>query len=102
MNILLDKEDSRPFWYARDVQLVIITRLPLLGKGRLLENETTSTYKDRSRNFLWCGGWDSNPRRPSPQGPKPRAGAIEPTAHLTWLWYPRAGKEPGGNWLDKA
>src|SRR5204862_374015 len=21
-----------------------------------------------------CGGWDSNPRRPSPQGPKPRAG----------------------------
>src|SRR5436853_5098604 len=23
---------------------------------------------------VWCGGWDSNPRRPSPQGPKPRAG----------------------------
>src|SRR5438093_12649848 len=23
---------------------------------------------------LWCGGWDSNPRRPSPQGPKPTAG----------------------------
>ena len=22
----------------------------------------------------WCGGWDSNPRRPSPQGPKPEAG----------------------------
>src|SRR5437762_14050946 len=22
----------------------------------------------------WWGGWDSNPRRPSPQGPKPRAG----------------------------
>src|SRR5712691_8998292 len=38
----------------------------------------------------WCGGWDSNPRRPSPQGPKPKAGSRrEPTAHLTWLWYPR-------------
>jgi hypothetical protein len=24
--------------------------------------------------FFWCGGWDSNPRRPSPQGPKPSAG----------------------------
>src|SRR5690348_16427709 len=23
---------------------------------------------------IWCGGWDSNPRRPSPQGPKPTAG----------------------------
>src|SRR5207302_6978881 len=22
----------------------------------------------------WCGGWDWNPRRPSSQGPKPRAG----------------------------
>src|SRR5207245_7121521 len=40
--------------------------------------------------FRWCGGWDSNPRRPSPQGPKPEAGAFQlPTAHLTWLWYPR-------------
>ncbi len=40
--------------------------------------------------FIWCGGWDSNPRRPSPQGPKPQAGAFQlPTAHLTWLWYPR-------------
>src|SRR5467141_1321425 len=25
-------------------------------------------------SFVWCGGWDSNPRRPSPQGPKPWTG----------------------------
>lgn len=27
---------------------------------------------------FWCGEWDSNPRRPSPQGPKPCA------FNLTW------------------
>jgi hypothetical protein len=21
--------------------------------------------------LMWCGGWDSNPRRPTPSGPKP-------------------------------
>ncbi len=29
----------------------------------------------------WCGGWDLNPRRPTPAGLKP--------APLTWLGHPR-------------
>src|SRR5205823_1863988 len=33
-----------------------------------------SRYQSGLGSAIWCGGWDSNPRRPSPQGPKPRAG----------------------------
>ncbi len=31
-------------------------------------------YKNESgdgKDFPWCGGWDLNPRRPTPSGPKP-------------------------------
>jgi len=24
-----------------------------------------------NQNFNWCGGWDLNPRRPTPVGPEP-------------------------------
>jgi hypothetical protein len=30
-----------------------------------------SYMKGDGKNFPWCGGWDLNPRRPTPSGPKP-------------------------------
>src|SRR5437762_6554017 len=39
--------------------------------GHIKTKKVLHTLQART---VWCGGWDSNPRRPSPQGPKPRAG----------------------------
>ncbi len=36
--------------------------------------QATDPRIDGSISHGWCGGWDSNPRRPSPQGPKPETG----------------------------
>src|SRR5260370_13602154 len=52
--------------------------------------------------WYWCGGWDSNPRRPSPQGPKPTAGSVHAFCPLDLaLVPPRCGPEtraePGAN-----
>jgi len=49
-----------------------------LKRSRLAFKQTIRqlaiVQRENSERFHWCGGWDSNPRRPSPQGPKPRAG----------------------------
>ncbi len=41
-----------------------------LGNGKrkaLLKMRVEEAIK----KLLWCGGWDLNPRRPTPSGPKP-------------------------------
>jgi hypothetical protein len=38
---------------------------PSIPKKRKRKHVTASP------SGLWCGGWDSNPRRPTPSGPKP-------------------------------
>ena len=41
-----------------------------LGYGRR-KTLLKLSVEEAIRRLLWCGGWDSNPRRPSPAGPKP-------------------------------
>ncbi len=38
------------------------------GKRRTL---LRLTVDEAIKRLLWCGGWDSNPRRPTPSGPQP-------------------------------
>ncbi len=37
----------------------------------LLELARRGIYSLEGLRRLWCGGWDLNPRRPTPAGPKP-------------------------------
>ncbi len=34
-------------------------------------NETMGVGKVNAEGVKWCGGWDLNPRRPTPSGPQP-------------------------------
>ncbi len=46
---------------------------PQLAYTRLVETNKTATFPQKLivRNRGWCGGWDLNPRRPTPSGPQP-------------------------------
>jgi hypothetical protein len=68
-------------------------KLVIHKKQRLSTNDTQTQTTRKSRvsgEKAWCGGWDSNPRTPVGQGPKPCAfndSYIEPS--LTRLGDPR-------------
>ena len=49
-----------------------LLRLPAEEAARLLlELARRGIYSQAELEKLWCGGWDLNPRRPTPAGPKP-------------------------------
>jgi len=68
-------------------------KMVIHNKQQLSTNATQTQEKAKSRVFFetaWCGGWDSNPRTPMGQGPKPCAfndSYVEPS--LTRLGDPR-------------
>ncbi len=41
---------------------------PLTRKKR---SKSLGSCEAIEKLLQWCGGWDSNPRRPTPSGPKP-------------------------------
>ena len=43
-------------------------------------------------NLLWCGGWDLNPRRPTPSGPKPDA--LRPCSAIPHRGFKQNGGDP--------
>ena|GEM_PF-2313026 len=57
-----------------------------LGRGRR-RTLVELSVDEAVRKLLWCGGWDSNPRRPTPAGlkPAPFDRARAPPRQLYWL-----------------
>ena len=74
----------------------------LVGAYHVVNNLTQVNYKNTPRrlailekrivelavNLLWCGGWASNPRRPTPTGlkPAPFGRARAPPHPFSFVW----------------
>ncbi len=59
-------------------------------------------YKNESgggKDFPWCGGWDLNPRRPTPSGPQPDPFGQARAPPLQWLHMPRGWALNPSLWL---
>ncbi len=82
----------------------------LLEKLNSLSPEELDQIINTLRNRQgWCGGWDLNPRRPTPSGPEPdpfdQARAPPHELYLKVVLAPGAGFEPArpftGQWVSR-
>ncbi|RLG77973.1 MAG: hypothetical protein DRO12_00845, partial [Thermoprotei archaeon] len=48
----------------------VIERVHVLLED-LIEEQLSKLIECAKNGGVWCGGWDLNPRRPTPSGPKP-------------------------------
>src|SRR5438309_8963598 len=109
MSVSIEKT-SQPFPFAKRIPLGKLpmnckeTRIgssPPLYAGSACEQQLSDsdmTAQNSPVGYRWCGGWDSNPRTPTGQGPKPCAfKRCDPSSRsLTWLGNPRNSRPASG------
>ncbi len=71
-----DRKSSRTYRYliiehydANTKRRITVFRMPVDDAIKLILRHTYTEGMVRDRS--WCGGWDLNPRRPTPSGPEP-------------------------------
>ena len=69
-------------------------RSKLIGRCDMLENlaEELEKLKQLIENH-WCGGWDLNPRRPTPSGPKPEPAKSSNLLGVEWFYPSQRASE---------
>jgi len=64
--------------------------------GRCDELEKIAEELEKLKQVVdgcWCGGWDLNPRRPTPSGPKPEPAKSSNLLGVEWFYPSQAGSE---------
>ena len=59
------RHGSRTYYY------LVIEEYEGKGRRKVLAHIPVKKIVEEYLNGRWCGGWDLNPRRPTPSGPKP-------------------------------